>query len=985
MPQGSRYIILASPRAATAYISSLLTNIGLNCSHESFFKFEQRWQGFLKAGEIFGEASWLAVPFLERMPLRVPILHQTRHPVDVIRSLLQIRFVDLDDNDLPVRQGVGLRFTQFAYRHCPMLFEYATTRERAIWFYYFWNRKIEEGSANRQILRYAVEHLSPDCLRQILDHIGVPQERVPDDVLTANFELLPRNINTKSREKIALTEDVTWDDLPEAVQQLASSYGYAPAISTGEIDPASPDAVQQAQQALRKQAQTLLRHHAEERSKLVTNINYMRARLHEAEQARQATSQESTTTGLAGDDDGRAIFPVEDQQVSQRYPDGIETCEGKLARRARAHWVCSKVVGQRVLGVGCSQSTTAIILGREGANVVGIDIRETAIREAQDALQREPQYVRDNVEFALVDVFDTTFQPGSFDTIILDHILDKLTQPARLLDLVCRWLRHGGQLIATAPHGFRPHCGQKSGFYLSSYLGLLGQFLTVVEVDLVDGLYLCAITVKPDIGQMPQPPQTRKLESWTRACNEALYSSQARDYWKHNLEKVSLQEDIQAIRHTLEESRRTGARLLQNDTHLQTKISILHEQLCQARAAQVRLTGSHVLADYAPSRESAPLTGRPSQTKGGILFFAVNGAGLGHLTRSLAVAKRIRQVDPSMPIYFLTSSQALPLIARHGIIAYHIPPFSAFGHGIRTDHWNDLLLKQIQMIVALHHPAALVYDGVFPYGGLMKALSRIHFACTAMILRLRHRHDRLIKVLPSLKRFNHVLCAGEPGLVMPREFGALNHKVFDPIMLLDKNEVLTREESLRKLGVPLDCRSIYVQLGAGNINSTKPWLDKILSVLSRVLCAHVVLGESPISDAEIDVQGNVHVLQHYPNAIYFNGFDLAICAAGYNTFHELMHHGVPSILVPNQKAVTDDQVARAKIAAEHGAAEVVMTVDKVEETIVRCLESDSLQAMRDRARSLVPRNGAGDVAEYLLEAVASEAAGPVDLARLESV
>ncbi len=55
----------------------------------------------------------------------------------------------------------------------------------------------------------------------------------------------------------------------------------------------------------------------------------------------------------------------------------------------------------------------------------------------------------------------------------------------------------------------------------------------------------------------------------------------------------------------------------------------------------------------------------------------------------------------------------------------------------------------------------------------------------------------------------------------------------------------------------------------------------------------------------------------FPMSRYFAAFDLAVAAAGYNAFHELIAFAVPTLFVPMPRN-TDDQAARARWAAEAG-------------------------------------------------------------------
>jgi len=55
------------------------------------------------------------------------------------------------------------------------------------------------------------------------------------------------------------------------------------------------------------------------------------------------------------------------------------------------------------------------------------------------------------------------------------------------------------------------------------------------------------------------------------------------------------------------------------------------------------------------------------------LFYAVNGLGLGHVTRLLAIARKLRAHLPLSEIIFLTSSEAEDVIFREGFAAFKVP------------------------------------------------------------------------------------------------------------------------------------------------------------------------------------------------------------------------------------------------------------------------------------------------------------------------
>jgi UDP:flavonoid glycosyltransferase YjiC (YdhE family) len=354
----------------------------------------------------------------------------------------------------------------------------------------------------------------------------------------------------------------------------------------------------------------------------------------------------------------------------------------------------------------------------------------------------------------------------------------------------------------------------------------------------------------------------------------------------------------------------------------------------------------------------------------GLLFFCVNGAGLGHVTRSLAVARRVRRLQPEVPVIFLTTSKCPELIAREGVTVYHIESRDA-QPGMSASEWHQQLREKILEVCSSHPTKALVYDGVSLYRGLLLALLEINTTYAAMMLRLRHKHGRLAQSLEGLKSFDEIILPGEAGIqvdskeLLPPELHSLNVRAFPPIVYPDREELLPRDSVRAKWNVPEGQKVVYVQLGAGNINDIVSWEDHILSLLMRRDDVFPVLAESPITSETRDRKG-VYTLRDYPNSRYFAGVDLAITAAGYNTFHELLYLGVPSVFIPNQETRTDDQVARSLVADKEQAGIMALTPESVEEAISRGLRPEVAAAMRERARKLVPDNGAEEVAQMLL-------------------
>ena len=112
-------------------------------------------------------------------------------------------------------------------------------------------------------------------------------------------------------------------------------------------------------------------------------------------------------------------------------------------------------------------------------------------------------------------------------------------------------------------------------------------------------------------------------------------------------------------------------------------------------------------------------------------------------------------------------------------------------------------------------------------------------------------------------------------------------------------------------------------------------------------------------------------LTGFPNVRQFRAFDFAISAAGYNSFHELLHQGVPTIFVPNDNQKVDDQRARAAWAESRGAA---ICLPRGAEAalggyMAAMLDPSLRRQLSRRARTLCPSNGAAAAAAAIAAVV----------------
>lgn len=349
-----------------------------------------------------------------------------------------------------------------------------------------------------------------------------------------------------------------------------------------------------------------------------------------------------------------------------------------------------------------------------------------------------------------------------------------------------------------------------------------------------------------------------------------------------------------------------------------------------------------------------------------IIFMVTNGAGLGHLTRGLAVAKKLRQLDSTLEIVFFSTSLATEVIRNEGFMFYYIPSKSLMPETVTASVWNDYMKKQLQQIVDIYDPVAIVFDGAHPYGGIISNI-RQNRSLTSIWIR-REGYKRNTPRQDYLEKNFHLT-------IVPKELVRIydedrenesTRKYCKPIVLLDSQEVHDRDTVRKALGITPEDILFYVQLGAGNINDIREAYEIIIKCILKNPNHIILLGESIIGEKTSIASNRVKIIRSYPNAQYFKGIDFAISAVGYNTFHELLYFKVPTLFVPNLKTLQDDQVKRAKLAEEKGAAlclEEISEADLDDAIKNMCSQKEN---MKQNIEKIHQENGSEEAARYIL-------------------
>ena len=324
-----------------------------------------------------------------------------------------------------------------------------------------------------------------------------------------------------------------------------------------------------------------------------------------------------------------------------------------------------------------------------------------------------------------------------------------------------------------------------------------------------------------------------------------------------------------------------------------------------------------------------------------IVSYAINGRGVGHLVRQLAILRQIRSVcavlDVSVECWVLTSSEADTLARREGIPALKLPS-KAMLRDAGVDPARSLAILRGWVLSALAglQPDLLLVD-TFPGGSFGELVAALEVASKRVLV------ARAVRASVAAEEGYQALLPLYDRVIVPDASGV------GPILIRDRAELPSRAAARLALGVPEGARAVYLSLGGGGEVTAPAVLPPLLdALLARGW--HVVVGAGPLYQGPERRGAGITWLDRYVALELLPGVDAAVSAGGYNTFHELMYVGVPTVFLPLER-LADDQRARAEEAVAVGAGCIAARWQDVPDL----LEAPGSAAA---ARALVPENGA---------------------------
>ena len=193
-----------------------------------------------------------------------------------------------------------------------------------------------------------------------------------------------------------------------------------------------------------------------------------------------------------------------------------------------------------------------------------------------------------------------------------------------------------------------------------------------------------------------------------------------------------------------------------------------------------------------------------------------NGAGMGHLTRLLGIA---RKISPSVEVRFISLSQAVPVVETQGFSYEYIA--SRGDMGCTPSEWNRYAAERFSHAFADFDPDVIVFDGTWPYAGFMKALRGTRAKKVWSRRGMWKNTVADTSITTSAPAFDAIIEPGEYAASFDEGVtsGYDDAVRVAPITVLDASECLSRANARAELGIGELERTVLITLGAGNINA----------------------------------------------------------------------------------------------------------------------------------------------------------------------
>jgi len=406
------------------------------------------------------------------------------------------------------------------------------------------------------------------------------------------------------------------------------------------------------------------------------------------------------------------------------------------------------------------------------------------------------------------------------------------------------------------------------------------------------------------------------------------------------------------------------------DAEVLPNLARIGEHVRTSRAA-LAARPDRLLAFLGEGAPAAPATVRPrGPARGSVVFVPTNGVGLGHAQRCTLIARALGPVHPR-PV-FAAFPSCTSLVKAQG---FDVMPLIGRSRLHARSHEHDLA-NYLRLRALSAGARALVFDGGYIFDSIYRIVLRREIAGVWIRRGLWPAGQDNSIALDREKAFDRVIVPAEA-------FDELNIAYSDgahvtgvgPIVQSLRLDAAARDTLRARLAERYDrpfARLAVTLLGSGVAAARGAQVQALCGLFERRSDTLHLVVLWPNATLEPGWFGwrNSRVVRTGRAAVLAAAADVAVTAAGYNSFHEALYNRVPAIFLPQAAGFMDDQRARARAACERGLAAMAEAHElmALERRVSLFLDEGEAEAVRARlAATDLPPPGTRRAAEIITE------------------
>ena len=350
------------------------------------------------------------------------------------------------------------------------------------------------------------------------------------------------------------------------------------------------------------------------------------------------------------------------------------------------------------------------------------------------------------------------------------------------------------------------------------------------------------------------------------------------------------------------------------------------------------------------------------------ICFVTGGTG-GHIYPALALADKMRELEPNTDILFIGNDNRMEadLIPQNGYAFKSLHTTGLVGNVL------DKTKAIFQMLTAKSKAKKYLVefrpDIVIGFGGYVSA-PVIMAAQSLKIPTIIHEQNSIVgksNQIVMKKCDAIVTCYKKCEEVFPKE---KIHMLGNPRATIAK-EADFDQEYFESLGLDLNKKTILIMMGSLGSSSVNELMKSALKGFQSDLQFLYVCGKDNSQDLNLfEHQSNIHVVPYVDTLRIYKHIDGIVCRAGATTLAEITALGIPSILIPSPYVANNHQFYNASMLLKEQACRIIEEKDLNAETLqgqIVSLYSNPIiyETTREHALAMGKPNSAYDIIDLI--------------------